>query len=89
MEDDRRTVEIALDGLVADLVENRPVDAAAYTDRLQNYLESNPSFYGGAVALVDPDGAVVASPYVYRSCRWLHQHRPRHLRSTVSNLKVG
>lgn len=66
-EDGRAAVVAALDALAADLVENRPADAAAYTERLQSYLEANPSFFGSAAALLDDSGAVIASPYVYRT----------------------
>lgn len=57
----------ALDSLVAELTAERPVDAAAYTERLRAYLEAHPAFYGCAAALLDKSGAVVASPYVYRA----------------------
>ena len=61
------TVVAALDTLVAEFVEERPADAAAYAQRLRAYLEAHPAFYGSAVALVDEDGTVTASPYVYRT----------------------
>ena len=57
----------ALDSLVTDLVAERPADIAEYTERLQAYLDAHPTFYGGAVALLDKDGAVTGCPYVYRS----------------------
>ncbi len=57
----------ALDSLVAELAAERPIDVAAYTERLQAYLEAHPAFYGSAAALLDETGAVVASPYVYRA----------------------
>ena len=57
----------ALDVLVAELVAERPIDAAAYTDRLRSYLEAHPAFYGSAAALLDEAGTVTASPYVYRT----------------------
>lgn len=67
-EDNRAAVVAALDALAADLVANRPADAAAYTARLQSYLEAHPSFFfGSAAALMDRSGAVIASPYVYRT----------------------
>ena len=66
-QDDRRRVEDALDALAADLVENRPVDVAGYTERLRRHVESDPSFFGSAAALVDEAGSAIASPYVYRS----------------------
>lgn len=63
----RAAVVTALDDLAADLEEHRPADAAAYTERLLAYLEDHPSFFGSAAALLDRSGAVVASPYVYRT----------------------
>ena len=57
----------ALDTLVAELVAERPADAAAYAERLRDYLEGHPAFYGSAAALVDEGGTVTASPYVYRT----------------------
>ena len=60
-------VVAALDTLVAELVAERPADAAAYTERLRAYLEAHPAFYGSAAALLDEAGAVTASPYVYRT----------------------
>ena len=66
-EAERAAVATALDALAADLAQNRPADAAAYTERLQRYLEAHPSFFGSAAALLDGSGAVIASPYVYRT----------------------
>ena len=63
----RSEVVSALDSLAAELAAERPADATAYTELLQSYLESNPAFYGSAVALLDRDGKVTASPYVYRT----------------------
>lgn len=60
-------VAAALDTLVADLVAERPIDAAACMERLRVYLEAHPAFYGSAIALLDEAGTVVASPYVYRT----------------------
>ena len=60
-------VVAALDTLVAELVAERPADAAAYAERLRAYLEAHPAFYGSAAALLDEAGAVTASPYVYRT----------------------
>ena len=62
----RDAVVAALDNLAAELAEERPADAGAYAERLQTYLEAHPDFFGAAAALVDPTGAVTASPYVYR-----------------------
>ena len=63
----RGSVVSALDTLAAELAEDRPADAAAYTERLQAYLSENPSFFGSAAALVDGSGSVITSPYVYRT----------------------
>ena len=63
----RGAVVTALDTLAAELVEDQPADAAAYTERLQAYLEDHPSFFGIAAALLDRSGAVITSPYVYRT----------------------
>ena len=57
----------ALDTLAAELVMERPIDAAAYTERLRAYLDAHPEFYGSAAALLDDDGRVTVSPYVYRT----------------------
>ena len=65
-------VVASLDTLVAELVEERPADPAAYVQRLQAYLEAHPAFYGSAVALLDEDGAVATSPYVYRTADGYH-----------------
>ena len=46
----------------------RPTEATtAYTERLRAYLDAYPTFYGSAAALLDHDGKVTASPYVYRN----------------------
>ena len=63
----KTAVVAALDILVAELVAERPADAAAYTERLQAYLEAHPAFYGSAIALLDRAGTVTTSPYVYRT----------------------
>ena len=60
-------VVTALDTLVAELVAERPADAAAYTERLRAYLEAHPAFFGSAAALLDRAGRVTTSPYVYRT----------------------
>ena len=60
-------VVAALDDLAEELVADRPDDAVTYIERLQAYLEAHPAFYGGAVALLNRDGNVVTSPYVYRT----------------------
>ena len=62
----RATVAAALDTLVAELAADRLADAAAYAERLQAYL-AHPGFFGSAAALLDRSGAVIASPYVYRT----------------------
>ena len=66
-EDLRAEVVSALDALAAELAADLPTDATAYTERLQAYLDANPAFYGSAAALLDDDGRVTASPYVYRT----------------------
>ena len=65
-------VAAALDTLVAELVAERPTDAAAYAERLRDYLEGHPAFYGSAAALMDEAGTVTASPYVYRTADGYH-----------------
>ncbi len=60
-------VVAALDTLVTELVAERPVNAAAYTERLRAYLDAHPAFYGSAAALLDRAGTVTTSPYVYRT----------------------
>ena len=57
----------ALDALTAELAASRPTDAAAYAERLRAFLDAHPAFYGSATALLDQDGRVTASPYVYRT----------------------
>ena len=59
-------VVAALDTFVTELEAERPADAAAYTERFRAYLEAHPAFYGSAAALLDRDGTVTTSPYVYR-----------------------
>lgn len=49
------------------LVAERPADAVVYAQRLRTYLEADPEFYGSAVALLDEDGTVATSSYVYRT----------------------
>lgn len=66
-EDLKAEVTSALDGLAAELTTERPADAGEYAERLRGYLDAHPAFYGSAVALLDPDGRIVASPYVYRT----------------------
>ncbi len=60
-------VASALDALAVELAAERPADATAYEARLRAYLDANPAFYGSAAALLDSDGMVTASPYVYRT----------------------
>ena len=57
----------ALDTLAAELAASRPTDVAAYVERLRAYLDAHPAFYGSGAALLDQDGSVTASPYVYRT----------------------
>ena len=66
-EDLQAEVVAALDALAEELVADRPDDAVTYIERLQAYLEAHSAFYGGAVALLNRDGNVVTSPYVYRT----------------------
>ena len=60
-------VVFALDTLTNELVTERPVNTAAYIDRLHVYLDAHPAFYGSAVALLDHNGSITSSPYVYRT----------------------
>ena len=60
-------VESALDTLAAELAAERPAEATGYMDRLRAYLDAHPAFYGSAAALLDSDGTITASPYVYRT----------------------
>ena len=57
----------ALDAFAVELVSDRPRDVAAYTERLQSYLEEHSAFFGSAAALLASSGDVIASPYVYRT----------------------
>ena len=57
----------ALDTLAAELAASRPTDVATYVERLRAYLDTHPAFYGSGAALLDQDGKVTASPYVYRT----------------------
>ena len=63
----REAVVTALDAFATELAADRPTDAAAYTVRLQAYLEAHPSFFGSAAVLLDRWGIVISSPYVYRT----------------------
>ncbi len=58
---------VALDALAAELVSDRPSGVDGYVERLEEYLEKHPSFFGSAAALLDQWGIVFASPYVYRT----------------------
>ena len=66
-QDVQHEVVVALDALAAELAVDRPGDVTVYSERLQAYLEANPTFYGAAAALLDETGNVTASPYVHRS----------------------
>ena len=57
----------ALDALAAELAAARPTDAAAYAERLRAYRDAPPAFYGSAAALLDQDGKIAASLYVYHT----------------------
>lgn len=63
----RAEVEDSLAAFAAELAESRPATTSAYADRLRTYLDAHPAFYGSAAALLDRDGRVTASPYVYRT----------------------
>lgn len=63
----RDAVVYALDGFAEELEADPPTDADGLYLRIQAYLEAHPDFFGSAVALLDEDGVVTASPYVYRS----------------------
>lgn len=64
---ERAAVVEALEGFAQELEEDPPTDADGIYPRIQSYLEAHPNFYGSAVALLDAEGTVTASPYVYRS----------------------
>ena len=66
-EDLKAKVVSALDDLAAEFTAEKPADATEYMDRLRAYLDDHPAFYGSAAALLDRDGMVTASPYVYRT----------------------
>ena len=60
-------IETALDSFVSTLVSTPPT-AADLSDRIKNYMMSQPkTFYGSTVALLDNAGKVTISPYWYRS----------------------
>ena len=65
-EDLKPNVEEALDAFADDLSADRPSDTDGYSERLRAYLDENSAFFGAAAALVDANGVVTASPYVYR-----------------------
>ena len=88
----------ALDTLAAELAASRPTDEAAYAERLRAYLDAHPAFYGSAAALLDQDGKVTASPYVYRTsdgyatlgpCGAVLQHRVAGLGHGAIGLQRG
>ena len=60
-------VVAALDTLAAELAAERPTEMTVYVERLRAYLHAHTAFYGSAAALLDHDGRVTASPYVYRT----------------------
>ena len=63
----RAEVVSSLDALAAELAAEGPTEAAAYEEHLRAYLDDHPAFYGSAAALLDQDGRVTTSPYVYRT----------------------
>jgi sigma-B regulation protein RsbU (phosphoserine phosphatase) len=65
--DARASVVRALDGFAQELEEEPPTDAGGLYPRIRSYLEAHPDFYGSAVALLNAEAIVTASPYVYRT----------------------
>lgn len=60
-------VEVSLNGFVADLTATPPT-SADISNRVRQYLLSNPSyFFGSTVTLLDSSGVATDSPYWYRS----------------------
>lgn len=63
----KKKAVVALHTLIEELNSQRPADVSAYTTHLKSYLKANPAFYGAAIALLDENQNVIASPYVYRT----------------------
>ena len=63
----KEDVAFALDAFAAELSSDQPADSDEYYDRLRAYLDVHPDFYGSAAALLDREGTVTSSPYVYRT----------------------
>jgi sigma-B regulation protein RsbU (phosphoserine phosphatase) len=60
-------VEVSLNGFVSNLVATPPT-SADLSDRVKQYLQSNPSyFFGATVTLLDSAEIATDSPYWYRS----------------------
>ena len=66
-EDARAAVAEALDALASEVRDNPPSDVDGYYELLSEYLEEHTDFFGAAAAMVDAEGNVIASPYVFRS----------------------
>jgi hypothetical protein len=65
--DDQAFVAQELAVFASELEASLPTDTSALKVRIAAYLGSHPSvFYGATVALLDTNGLVVSSPYVYR-----------------------
>ena len=65
--DDQAYVAQELAVFASELEASLPTDTSALKVRIATYLGSHPSvFYGATVALLDTNGLVVSSPYVYR-----------------------
>jgi hypothetical protein len=66
-DDDRALVAQELAVFASELEASLPADTSALTVRIASFLSSQPSvFYGATVSLLDINGLVVSSPYVYR-----------------------
>ena len=65
--DDQAFVAQELAVFASELEASLPTDTSALKVLIANYMSSHPSvFYGATVALLDTNGLVVYSPYVYR-----------------------
>ena len=65
--DDQAFVAQELAVFASELEASLPADTSTLKVRIATYLGSHPSvFYGATVALLDTNGLVVNSPYVYR-----------------------
>ncbi len=65
--DDQAVVAQELAIFASELEAGLPSDTSAVKVRIATFLSSQPTvFYGATVALLDTNGLVVSSPYVYR-----------------------